>query len=45
MKQYEYKVFSSIVATEKRLNKLGFEGWELVAVDGGRLFMKREYKL
>ena len=44
MKQFEYKVLSSIVGTEKKLNKLGFEGWELVAVFDGRLYLKREYK-
>ena len=33
-----------MVGTEKKLNKLGFEGWELVAVYGERVFMKREYK-
>ena len=44
MKQFEYKVISSIVGTEKKLNKLGFEGWELVAVFDSRLYLKREYK-
>ena len=44
MKQFEYKVISSVVGTEKKLNKLGFEGWELVAVFDCRLYLKREYK-
>ena len=44
MKQFEYKVISSIVGTEKKLNKLGFEVWELVAVFDCRLYLKREYK-
>ena len=43
-KQFEYKVISSVVGTEKKLNKLGFEGWELVAVFDCRLYLKREYK-
>ncbi len=45
MKQFEYKVFSRIIGIEKHLNKLGFEGWELVAVDCGQYIMKREYKV
>lgn len=45
MKQFEYKVISSVVGTEKKLNKLGFEGWELVAVFDCRLYLKREYKI
>ena len=45
MKQYEYKVISSVVGTEKKLNKLGFDGWELVAVFDCRLYLKREYKV
>ena len=44
MKQFEYKVISSVVGTEKKLNKLGLEGWELVAVFDCRLYLKREYK-
>ena len=43
-KQFEYKVISSVVGTEKKLNKLGFEGWELVAVECGTYYLKREYK-
>jgi hypothetical protein len=44
MKQYEYKVITPFLNTEKKLNELGFEGWELVAVDGGTFYFKREYK-
>jgi len=44
MKQYEYKVVTRIIGVEKRLNELGFEGWELVAVDSGTYYFKREYK-
>ncbi|MBO6288596.1 MAG: hypothetical protein J6M94_08430 [Prevotella sp.] len=44
MKQYEYKVIQSLIGTEKKLNELGFEGWELVGVDNCALYLKREYK-
>jgi hypothetical protein len=44
MKQYEYKVITLVFGIEKKLNELGFEGWELVAVDGGTFYFKREYK-
>jgi len=44
MKQFEYKVFTQILGVEKKLNQLGFEGWELVAVDSGTYYLKREYK-
>ena len=44
MKQFEYKVITSVVGTEKKLNKLGFEGWELVAYECGTFIFKREYK-
>ena len=43
-KHYEYKVFVSLMNTEKMLNELGYEGWELVAVDSGTLYMRREIK-
>jgi len=45
MKQYEYKVLTSLIGTEKKLNELGFEGWELVGVDQCTLYLKREYKV
>ena len=44
MKQFEYKVLTRLVGVEKKLNELGFEGWELVAVECGTYFFKREYK-
>jgi hypothetical protein len=45
MKQYEYKVVTRLVGIEKKLNELGFEGWELVAVECGTYYFKREYKV
>ena len=27
---------------ERKLNKWGYDGWELVAVDGGTMYLKRE---
>ena len=44
MKQFEYKVITRLVGVEKKLNELRFEGWELVAVECGSYFFKREYK-
>ena len=44
MKQFEYKVVTRLVGVEKKLNELGFKGWELVAVECGTYFFKREYK-
>ena len=44
MKQFEYKVYTPFLASDEKLNKLGAEGWELVAVDGGTFYFKREYK-
>ncbi len=44
MKQFEYKVLTKLVGVEKKLNELGFEGWELVAYESGTFFFKREYK-
>ncbi len=43
MKRFEYKVITRILGVEKRLNELGYEGWELVACDGGSYVFKREY--
>ena len=44
MKQYEYKVISPLINREDKLNELGFEGWELVAVSDIYMYLKREYK-
>ena len=44
MKHFEYKVVNRLIGVEKRLNELGFEGWELVAADQGKYIFKREYK-
>jgi hypothetical protein len=43
MKRYEYKTVSALWRAERKLNQLGYEGWELVAVEGGSMFLKREY--
>ena len=43
MKKYEYKTVSVFWRTQRKLNQLGYEGWELVAVDGGRMYLRREY--
>ena len=45
MKQYEYKVVTPLINVEKKLNQLGFEGWELVAADSCNLYLKREIKM
>ncbi|MBR1414857.1 MAG: hypothetical protein IJ570_03220 [Prevotella sp.] len=44
MKQFEYKVVTRLVGVEKRLNQLGYEGWELIAVESGTYYLKREYQ-
>ena len=43
MKRFEYKIITPLFKEEKKLNELGFEGWELVAVDNCSMYLKREY--
>jgi hypothetical protein len=42
MKRYEYKTLTTFWRKERELNQWGYEGWELVAVDGGVMYLKRE---
>ncbi len=44
MKRFEYKVIYSMWGSQKKLNKLGYEGWELVAVSDCRMYLKRAYE-
>ena len=41
---YNSKVVTRLIGIEKKLNELGYEGWELVAVECGTYYFKREYK-
>jgi hypothetical protein len=43
MKRYEYKVVTALLRTERKLNQWGYDGWELVAVEGGTMYLKREF--
>jgi hypothetical protein len=42
MKRFEYKTVTLLFHEERELNQLGFDGWELVAVDRGTMYLKRE---
>ena len=42
MKRFEYKTVTLLFHAERELNQLGFDGWELVAVDRGTMYLKRE---
>lgn len=39
---WEYKILHISDANEARLNELGALKWELVGVQGGRVYMKRK---
>ena len=43
MKRYEYKVVTRLWGRRRKLNELGYDGWELVAVDSAAMYFKREY--
>ena len=43
MKRYEYKKVFALFGVTKKLNRLGYDGWELVSVDSGTMYLKREY--
>ena len=42
MKCYEYKALVATPANLTQLNELGDNGWELVAVNEGVFYLKRE---
>jgi hypothetical protein len=42
MKRFEYKTVTAFLRSEKKLNQWGYEGWELVAVENGIFYLKRE---
>ena len=42
MKRYEYKTIRALFHREQKLNQWGYDGWELVAVDQGTMYLKRE---
>jgi hypothetical protein len=44
MKRYEYMTKMAFFRKERKLNQLGEYGWELVAVEGGVMYLKREIK-
>ena len=43
MKRFEYKVLVPMFRTERKLNQLGYDGWEVVASSGSSIILKREY--
>jgi hypothetical protein len=42
MKCYEYKAIAAEPTNLTSLNELGDAGWEMVAVSGGIIYLKRE---
>ena len=43
MKRYEYKLMSPLFRVERKLNQLGYDGWEVVGTANGSIILKREY--
>ena len=43
MKRFEYKLIYPMFRTERQLNQLGYDGWEVVASTGSAFVLKREY--
>ena len=42
MKRYEYKVITVLFRVERKLNRLGYEGWRVVAGTNNSLVLMRE---
>ena len=44
MKRYEYKKVYVLWGMERKMNQIGYEGWELVAVDNSAMFVNPQAK-